>query len=95
MSHEPPPNRSPLDLDPDEMRRLGYAAVDALVERSRTLAQGAPWRGGTRQELEPILREDCPESPGEADAVLERALSDILPRAGRIDHPRFFAFVPS
>jgi glutamate/tyrosine decarboxylase-like PLP-dependent enzyme len=77
------------------MRRLGYAAVDALVERSRMLAQGSPWRGGSRRELEPLLREDCPESPGDADAVLERALSDILPRAGRIDHPRFFAFVPS
>ncbi len=95
MSHEPPPNRSPLDIDPEEMRRLGYAAVDALVERSRMLAQGPPWRGGSRRELEPILREDCPESPGDFDAVLQRALSDILPRAGRIDHPRFFAFVPS
>ena len=95
MSHEPPLHRSPLDIDPDEMRRRGYAAVDALVDRSRGLAQGLPWRGGTRRELEPILREDCPESPGDADAVLDRALSDILSRAGRIDHPRFFAFVPS
>jgi glutamate/tyrosine decarboxylase-like PLP-dependent enzyme len=77
------------------MRRLGYAAVDALVERSRGLAEGLPWRGGSRKELEPILREDCPEFPVDADAVLDRALSDILPRAGRIDHPRFFAFVPS
>lgn len=95
MSHHPTPDRSPLELDPDEMRRLGYAAVDALVERSRGLAEGAPWRGGSRRELEPILRESCPESPGEADEVLARALNDVLPRAGRIDHPRFFAFVPS
>ena len=95
MSHEPPPHRSPLDIDPDEMRRLGYAAVDALVERSQGLEQGLPWRGGTRRELEPLFREACPESPGDADSVLARAVSEILPRAGRIDHPRFFAFVPS
>jgi glutamate/tyrosine decarboxylase-like PLP-dependent enzyme len=29
------------------------------------------------------------------EVALERALRDILPWAGRIDHPRFFAFIPS
>jgi glutamate/tyrosine decarboxylase-like PLP-dependent enzyme len=28
-------------------------------------------------------------------AVLERAVTDVLPVAARVDHPRFFAFVPS
>ncbi len=27
--------------------------------------------------------------------MLERAVRDVLPVAGRVDHPRFFAFVPS
>jgi glutamate/tyrosine decarboxylase-like PLP-dependent enzyme len=77
------------------MRRLGYAVVDALVERAGGLRDAAPWRGGDRAELEPLLREPCPEEPGDADAVLARARTQILSRAGRIDHPRFFAFVPS
>ena len=86
---------SGLETDPEEMRRLGYAVIDALVERQRDLRGGPPWQGGTRRELEPVLREECPEGPGEPDRVLERALTEVLPRAGRIDHPRFFAFVPS
>ncbi len=84
-----------LETDIEEMRRLGYAAVDAIVERARGLADDVPWRGGTRRELEPLLREACPEDGRNADEVMARALRDILPRAGRIDHPRFFAFVPS
>lgn len=86
---------SSLELDPDEMRRLGYAVVDAVVERARGLRADVPWRGGSRRELEPLLREPCPEEPGDPDAAIARAVAEILPRAGRIDHPRFFAFVPS
>ncbi|MBT8405293.1 MAG: aminotransferase class I/II-fold pyridoxal phosphate-dependent enzyme [Gemmatimonadetes bacterium] len=91
----PPPPPSPLESDPDEMRRFGYAVIDALVERQRGLRDDVPWRGGSRRDLEPLLREPCPEEPGDPDAALRRALTEILPRAGRIDHPRFFAFVPS
>ena len=86
---------SQLEFTPDEMRRLGHAVVDALVERAEGLRAGAPWMGGSRVELEDLLREPCPEEPIDPDTVLRRARLDILPRAGRIDHPRFFAFVPS
>jgi aromatic-L-amino-acid/L-tryptophan decarboxylase len=89
------PSTSPLEMGPDDMRRLGYAAVDALVARAGALRDEPPWRGGNRRDLEPLLREPCPEEGREAASVLARALEDVLPNAGRIDHPRFFAFVPS
>jgi aromatic-L-amino-acid decarboxylase len=84
-----------LDWTPEEMRRLGYAVVDAVVARHAGLAEGAPWRGGSRSELEALFRESCPEEPGDPDQALRWAVEEILPRAGRIDHPRFMAFVPS
>lgn len=86
---------SGLGWTPEEMRRLGYAVVDAVVARHAGLEAGDPWRGGNRRELEALLREPCPEEPGDPDGAIARAVSDILPRAGRIDHPRFMAFVPS
>ncbi len=85
---------SALEIAPDEMRRLGYAAVDALVERAAGLRDAPPWKGASRQELEPRFREPSPREPRDADEVLARAL-EVLRLAGRIDHPRFFAFVPS
>jgi aromatic-L-amino-acid decarboxylase len=86
---------SGLEMTPEEMRRLGHRVVDEVVDRWVGLREGPAWEGGTRRELEPLMREPAPELGRDADAVMDRALQDILPRAGRIDHPRFFAFIPS
>lgn len=86
---------SEFEMLPDEMRRLGYQAVDVLVERFSGLAEDVAWRGAVREELEPRFRETAPEGGRPAAEVLRRAVDEVLPLAGRIDHPRFFAFVPS
>ena len=41
------------------------------------------------------MREEPPEEGRPSHEVIERAAHEILPIAGRVDHPRFFAFVPS
>jgi glutamate/tyrosine decarboxylase-like PLP-dependent enzyme len=82
-------------MTPQAMRELAEAAVDAVVRRVDGLADDRPWRGASRAELEPLLREPPPEHGRPAGEVMERALRDVLPVAGRVDHPRFFAFVPS
>lgn len=86
---------SEMEWSAEEMRRLGYAVVDAVVERHAGLREMTPWRGASRSETEALLREPCPEEGRDPDQVLDRALTDILPLAGRIDHPRFMAFVGS
>jgi len=84
-----------LEIPPGEMRRLGYRVVDILVDRWENLREDPAWMGGGRAELEPGLMEDPPESGRDPDEVLARAVDEVLTRAGRIDHPRFFAFIPS
>src|SRR5688572_6528280 len=84
-----------LSLPPESMRELADAATDSLLARLEGLRNDVPWRGATRAELEKILREPAPEDGQDPVKVLERAVQDILPVAGRVDHPRFFAFVPS
>jgi aromatic-L-amino-acid/L-tryptophan decarboxylase len=87
----------PLSMEPDAMRALGYAAVDALVKRWTTLRDADPWVGADRATLdaEPLLSDDAPEAPEGADAVLAAALGTVLPVAARVDHPRFMAYIPS
>ena len=84
-----------LSLSAEAMRRLADAATDSLMARLDGLRDDVPWRGATRAELEKILREPAPEAGQDPVKVLERAVRDVLPVAGRVDHPRFFAFVPS
>jgi len=87
--------QSELALNEEEMRALGYAAVDLVVKRWADLRDGTAWVGATREEMEARFREDAPEEGSPPLEVMKRAADEVLHYAGRIDHPRFFAFVPS
>lgn len=85
---------SPLELDPETMRRLGYQVVDLLVDRLATL-EGQPVRQtATREQLESRLREPAPELGRDFDELVARLQADVLPYSSRVDHPRFLAFIP-
>src|SRR5881394_1479029 len=76
------------------MRQMGYRVVDQLVHRISTLHEQPAWRGITRAELEPLLHEPPPEVPHDFDGLLDRLRDDVFAHGVRVDHPRFFAFVP-
>jgi aromatic-L-amino-acid decarboxylase len=83
-----------LTLDPEVARRLGHRAVDALVDRMARLPDLPVGETAARHEMEARLREPLPEHGSDPDAVLDTVLRDVLAPGLRIDHPRFFAFVP-
>ncbi len=85
----------PLLENPEEMRRSGYVVVDAIVDRWARLGDGPAWQGATRDVTEPMLHGPPPEEGRELAELLDTVLGDVLPLAGRIDHPRFLAFIPS
>ena len=84
-----------LRMAPEEMLDLARRAAELLVERSENLAGEGAWDGDFQNELEKQLMEAPPEEGRPAMDVLERAAREILPLTGRIDHPRFFGFIPS
>ncbi|MBM3744329.1 MAG: aminotransferase class I/II-fold pyridoxal phosphate-dependent enzyme [Acidobacteria bacterium] len=84
-----------LELSRDEMRALGYLVVDTLVEHFERMGEISPAGRGERAELESLLREPPPEQ-GTDPADLVRFLREqVFTRILHVDHPRFFAFVPS
>src|SRR5262245_66319732 len=74
------------------MRRLGYEAVDMLVERLRE--SGPPLRRATPEEMRERLPPTDPEQRRDFGEILEQLDRDVLPFASRGDHPGFLAFVP-
>jgi aromatic-L-amino-acid decarboxylase len=84
-------HESPLGLDCETMRQLGYRTVDALVD----------WLGDATV---PVLGAEAPApAPGDRgppsqaepfDAVLTRLFSQVVPHMARNDHPAAFGFVP-
>jgi aromatic-L-amino-acid decarboxylase len=85
----------PLAMDPEAMRRAGYATVDALVARLADPAADPVLRRGQVADLRARLSGPAPEEPADYAAVLGRVLADVLPHASRTDHPGYLAFVPS
>ena len=94
MSHTSKLTNS-LDMSPEAMRRLGRKATDILVDRASRLADGNAWDGEFRHLLEEQFLKPPPEQGRPAEEVLEHVVRDVLPYAARLDHPRFFGFIPS
>src|ERR1044071_5273947 len=84
-----------LELTRGEMRALGYRVVDLLVEHFVTLPERSCANTNTRMELEAALREPLPEFGVAAETVLEHLTERVFASMCHVDHPRFFAFVPS
>jgi glutamate/tyrosine decarboxylase-like PLP-dependent enzyme len=84
-----------LDLDPETMRRAGYRVVDWMIQRLVGLRESALGQELSREETERLLREPMPEEASDFDQVFDRYARHVAPNAIQLDHPRFFAFIPS
>ena len=93
MGQSAPPGR--MLEEAAEMRRSGYRVVDAIVDRWSGLDEEPPWQAATREVTESLLHGPPPEQGRELGPLLHTVLHDVMPLAGRTDHPRFLAFVPS
>jgi glutamate/tyrosine decarboxylase-like PLP-dependent enzyme len=84
-----------LDLDPQTMRQAGYQVIDYLVDRIVNLRNSPLGRELGREETEALLREVLPENPTAFEEVFAKFCHDVAPNSITLDHPRFFAFIPS
>jgi glutamate/tyrosine decarboxylase-like PLP-dependent enzyme len=84
-----------LDIDAETMRRAGYQVVDWIVERLATLRERPLGKEISRDEAERLLHGPMPEEPTDFHLVLAEFAQKVAPNAIALDHPRFFAFIPS
>lgn len=84
-----------LDLDREAMREAGYQVVDFLIDRLCGLRSASLGQELSRDETERLLREPLPEQPHKFEEVFEEYRRHVAPYAISLDHPRFFAFIPS
>jgi glutamate/tyrosine decarboxylase-like PLP-dependent enzyme len=87
-------DRDRLDLSREEMRSLGYRVVDLLVDHFSDGDEEDLGASPSRTDLEERLREPIPEEGTDPQDVLDQVEDDVLPNTMRVDHPRFFGFVP-
>jgi glutamate/tyrosine decarboxylase-like PLP-dependent enzyme len=82
-----------LRLPEQEMRRLGYRAVDAIVDHLVRLRDERVTNVRSYEETVAAIG-GFADAPVPAGEVLDLVCREILPVNTHVDHPRFFAFVP-
>lgn len=77
------------------MRQMGYRVVDLLVDYWQSLPTRPIGKRADRACLEALLNEPTPDQPQPFERVLQEFLQRVLPHIIKVDHPRYFAFVPA
>ena len=85
---------SPLALDAEQMRQLGYRTIDLLVDRL-TGDPGPVVVAATPEELRSRLASPPPTGPTGYDDILAALERDVLPFVARISHPGYLASSPA
>ncbi|HEY6928690.1 MAG TPA: pyridoxal-dependent decarboxylase [Thermoanaerobaculia bacterium] len=84
-------SKSTFDLSPEEVRRLGYLAADAVAEhRARLLSRPVFGKVGAGADA---FEEPIPEEGRPIEETLEFVRERILPYPMGNSHPRFYGFI--
>jgi aromatic-L-amino-acid/L-tryptophan decarboxylase len=90
-----PHQRSPLDLDHNTMRRLGYRVADAVAEHLATLRDQRVIDSLARDAAEELIAAPPPRRGADFETLLSTLHRHVFPYAAREPHPGFVAYVPS
>jgi glutamate/tyrosine decarboxylase-like PLP-dependent enzyme len=77
------------------MRALGKSVVDLIVDHYASIHDERVGRKAPRAELETLFGGALPETPGDPAEILGTLREGLFANTLHLDHPRFFAFVPS
>ena len=86
---------SVLELSAEEMRALGRQVVDLLVDHFAGIHDEPVGRKAGRPELQELLGGNIPEEPSKPGELFGPLKEQLFTNMLHVDHPRFFAFVPS
>lgn len=84
-----------LELSAEEMRALGHQVIDLLVDHFAGIHNEPVGRKVGRPELQELLGGSIPEEPSDARELFRSLKEQLFTNMLHVDHPRFFAFVPS
>ncbi|MEA2183399.1 MAG: aromatic-L-amino-acid/L-tryptophan decarboxylase, partial [Solirubrobacteraceae bacterium] len=87
-------NHNPLALDAETMRAVGHQTVDMLVDMLCD-AQAPALIRASPQEMARRVDAAAPEQPRPFPELLEQLRDDVLPFMSRLQHPRYFAYIPT
>ncbi len=86
--------QSELDFSSEDMRAFGYAVVDRLVDYYEGRSERPVVEALDHEALAAILSEPIPRAGMPWRDALDQFERQIVDSTNRVDHPRFFAYIP-
>ena len=88
-------DRSKFTLSHEEMLESLNRVSKMILNHFTELQQKSATRNKTRKELDKLIKETFSDNGSTVSEMLSLIESDVLTNIMHLDHPRFFAFVPS
>ncbi|MGN6379514.1 MAG: pyridoxal phosphate-dependent decarboxylase family protein [Gaiellales bacterium] len=95
MSSPPGDEASALDLSAEQMRALGYAAVDLMVEHMTGIGRRPAYAPPDPDVLWSVLGGPAPAEGEDPVALLRQAVGAVIGCGIRADHPGMLAYIPN
>ena len=95
MSSPPGDEASALDLSAEQMRTLGYAAVDLMVEHMTGIGARPAYAPPDPERLWTQLGGPPPQDGGDPTELLREAMGLVIGCGIRADHPGMLAYIPN
>ena len=90
------PRVEPLEMSPDEFRRLGHGLVDRIAELLASIAERPLTPGESPAEIRALLgRGPLPDSGARPDMLLDEAADLLIEHSLYNGHPRFMGYISS
>lgn len=89
------PKNNPLTLSKKEMQAVGYQVIDTIIEHLESMENLKIHAQKPPAELNKLLGGEIPEEGQNPLALIEQAKKDVFGNILHVDHPRFYAFIPS
>ena len=92
----PPERHAPLDLAPEEFRRLGHGLVEQIAGFLASLSQRPVTSTTSPEDLRALLPQGgLPENGAAPDRLLQDAAQLLFDHSLLNGHPRFFGYITS
>ena len=85
---------NPLAMSPNEMRQLGYKAVDKVVEHLASIRDKPATRKLSVPEAKQRFGEKLAADPVAPSQLLDEICDNALSSIMHLEHPRFFGYIP-
>jgi len=87
--------KNPIALSKKEMQRIGYKVIDTLVEHFEQVESIKIHSQKSPQYLNEKLGGPIPKKGQNPFLLIDQAKQDVFANILHVDHPRFYAFIPS